>query len=123
MLSRLKTEPLVRRDLLIQSGLGVALVAAAGCMQAAPPQPAPAANPPAATAHRAVLDKYCVTCHNERLKTAGLTLEKTDLSNVAAHAGAVEPFFVLLVALLAALLVLLDGFDQHGADLVQLLLV
>src|SRR6516225_6608312 len=25
---------------------------------------------------RAVLDKYCVTCHNQRLKTAGLVLDK-----------------------------------------------
>src|SRR5437016_10494244 len=32
---------------------------------------------------RAVLDQYCVTCHNERLKTAGLMLDKLDL----AHAG------------------------------------
>src|SRR5438093_9625979 len=32
----------------------------------------------------AVIDKYCVTCHNERLKTAGLTLDKADID----HAGA-----------------------------------
>ena len=27
---------------------------------------------------RALLDKYCVTCHNEKTKTAGLSLEKVD---------------------------------------------
>jgi len=27
---------------------------------------------------RAVLDKYCITCHNERLKTAGLALDTAD---------------------------------------------
>jgi hypothetical protein len=33
---------------------------------------------------RATLDKYCVTCHNQRLKTAGLMLDKADVE----HAGA-----------------------------------
>jgi len=33
---------------------------------------------------RAVLDKYCVTCHNERLKTAGLMLDKADVDHVGA---------------------------------------
>jgi hypothetical protein len=32
---------------------------------------------------RAVLDKYCVTCHNERTKTAGLTLDRLDVGHVA----------------------------------------
>src|SRR5262247_852216 len=31
---------------------------------------------------RAVIDKYCVTCHNERLKTAGLMLDKADVDHV-----------------------------------------
>jgi mono/diheme cytochrome c family protein len=29
-----------------------------------------------------VFDKYCITCHNQRLKTAGLTLDTTDLAHV-----------------------------------------
>ena len=33
-------------------------------------------------AARAVLDQYCVTCHNQRLKTAGLALDKLDLEHV-----------------------------------------
>src|ERR1700722_17272110 len=33
---------------------------------------------------RALLDQYCVTCHNQRSKTAGLTFDTMDLS----HAGA-----------------------------------
>ena len=32
-----------------------------------------------------MVDKYCVTCHNQRLKTGGLTLDTPDLANVAAH--------------------------------------
>jgi mono/diheme cytochrome c family protein len=31
---------------------------------------------------RAVLEKSCVTCHNERLKTAGLTLDKMDVERI-----------------------------------------
>src|SRR5215467_1210623 len=30
--------------------------------------------------HRATLDQYCVTCHNDRLKTSNLSLEKLDLA-------------------------------------------
>ena len=29
---------------------------------------------------RAVLDKYCITCHNQKLKTAGLSLEAADFA-------------------------------------------
>ncbi len=51
-------------------------------------QPSTTANAASAAAGRAMLDKYCVTCHNQRLKTANLTFDKMDLSHVAAD-GAV----------------------------------
>src|SRR5215831_528155 len=35
---------------------------------------------------RALLDTYCVTCHNDRLKTANLSLQGLDLSRVSEHA-------------------------------------
>ncbi len=35
---------------------------------------------------RALLDQYCVTCHNERLKTGGLVLDKADPTNVSIDA-------------------------------------
>jgi cytochrome c551/c552 len=35
---------------------------------------------------RAVLDRYCVTCHNQRAKTGGLALESIDVNNITAHA-------------------------------------
>src|SRR5689334_14150628 len=35
---------------------------------------------------RAMLDKYCVTCHNERLKTAGLMLDKADVEQPGSDA-------------------------------------
>src|SRR5262245_283413 len=47
-----------------------------------------AAGPPpsaAMSAQRAVLDKYCVTCHNQRLKTSGLALDTLDLQQLSAH--------------------------------------
>ena len=44
------------------------------------PVPQPAEGP------RALLDQYCVTCHNDRLKTANLSLQGLDLSKVADHA-------------------------------------
>ena len=36
----------------------------------------------AAAPHRALLDRYCVTCHNERLRTGGLALDTLDLTAV-----------------------------------------
>ncbi|MGE3512355.1 MAG: DUF1592 domain-containing protein, partial [Vicinamibacterales bacterium] len=38
------------------------------------------------TSHKAVLDKYCVTCHNARLKTGSLSLEGIDVANIPAGA-------------------------------------
>ena len=34
--------------------------------------------------HRAILDQYCVTCHNERLRTAKLALDSPNLDQVSA---------------------------------------
>jgi mono/diheme cytochrome c family protein len=51
------------------------------------PQPAPSAAVAAASPPpRAVLDKYCVTCHNRRLKTGGLALDMLDLAQLGEHA-------------------------------------
>jgi hypothetical protein len=44
-------------------------------------QAQPQAAPPAAT-----LNKYCVTCHNDRLKTGGLVLNPAELNSVPSHA-------------------------------------
>src|SRR5262245_31027688 len=59
--------------------------------QAAPaPQPAIVQAQPAtrstAVPAREILDKYCVTCHNVRLKTAGLQLDTLDVDHVGADA-------------------------------------
>jgi cytochrome c553 len=45
-----------------------------------------AASTPAASPHGALLNQYCVTCHNERAKTGGLALDAMSLSNIPAGA-------------------------------------
>jgi len=56
---------------------------------AAPQQALPAAPgrsvPPQGA--RATLDRYCVTCHNQRVRSGELTLDTLDVSNVAANAA------------------------------------
>jgi mono/diheme cytochrome c family protein len=39
---------------------------------------------------RAVVEKYCITCHNQRLKTGNLALDTPELANIAAHADVWE---------------------------------
>ena len=51
---------------------------------------APAAQVPGDPPHGALIDRYCVTCHNERLRTAGVVLEGLDVSNVAPGAATWE---------------------------------
>ncbi len=68
---------------------GIALAIGAGRLPAAGQQSALPVTPPPA-AQQAVLNTYCVTCHNERLRTANLLLDKADLVNVAADAAVWE---------------------------------
>ncbi len=63
--------------------------------RASPGRQAVAAANPIATAaspatFRPVVDRYCVTCHNDRLKTAGLSLAATSLDEVARDADTWE---------------------------------
>jgi hypothetical protein len=56
---------------------------------AAPRQPAAAASKPVAQPtpdHSALLKQYCITCHNARLKTGGLTLDEVSLTDIPAGA-------------------------------------
>jgi len=36
--------------------------------------------------YRAVIDKYCVTCHNEKTKAGGMTLADIDFNDIPANA-------------------------------------
>ena len=76
--------------------IALCLHAGASSQQSTPPQaappvavaqssPSPGAAPPGSSQRR-VLDRYCVTCHNQKLKTAGLMLDEADVSNPGAGA-------------------------------------
>ena len=45
----------------------------------------PSAAPPVVASHRAVLEKYCFTCHSTRLHTADLALESLDETKPSDH--------------------------------------
>jgi mono/diheme cytochrome c family protein len=51
---------------------------------------APHAAAPAVQPERALIDQYCVTCHNQRARTAGLTLDTEDITNPPAGAAVWE---------------------------------
>jgi mono/diheme cytochrome c family protein len=59
---------------------------------AQPPRPATAAAPAPAAAPdlRKFFDTYCVTCHDQELRTAGLALDTLDLTKPAQHAEVLE---------------------------------
>ncbi len=50
---------------------------------ATPSQLRPSASPPPAVLTHTVLDKYCVSCHNQKLRTADLALDTIDVGNVS----------------------------------------
>src|SRR6202050_3512692 len=49
-----------------------------------------AANATHALTPRALVDQYCVVCHNQKALTAGVSLEGVDFSNPAANAAIME---------------------------------
>ena len=65
------------------AGLSALAVTSAGAEAGAQP---PAGAPVEAASARAVLDRYCVACHNARTLTAGLALDAVDPARVADHA-------------------------------------
>jgi mono/diheme cytochrome c family protein len=59
----------------------------------APSQPSTAKPAPAATEvakHRAIVDQYCVTCHNTKAKTGNLMLDQLDMTKLGDHAEIAE---------------------------------
>jgi len=66
--------------------VGAGSAQAARVSSQAPQPPAAAAAPSQSMPPRAVLEKYCITCHNQRIKTAGLTLDTMDIAAIADHA-------------------------------------
>jgi Protein of unknown function (DUF1592)/Protein of unknown function (DUF1588)/Protein of unknown function (DUF1587)/Protein of unknown function (DUF1585)/Protein of unknown function (DUF1595) len=65
-------------------------IAAIGLLLVPALLPAPKAEVSPA-AERALLDQYCVVCHNDKLKTANLSLQSADINSVGDHPETWEP--------------------------------
>jgi len=81
----------LHRNTLLSLAAALAIVAVPGVLQIARSQqaatsPTAAAPVTSAASERALLDQYCVTCHNQRLQTAGLSLDKLDVASMHDHA-------------------------------------
>jgi hypothetical protein len=82
----------VKRILLVVCATLLSTVLVSGQSAQTAPVVKPAANTvtrvpaPDVAAQRAVIDKYCVGCHNTRLKTANLLLDQLDLAHLGDHA-------------------------------------
>ncbi len=65
------------------------VIATAACVVAAsvagPARPAAQPSDDGPAAQRALLDRYCVTCHSDRLETGGLSLQGLDTADVGSH--------------------------------------
>jgi cytochrome c5 len=83
---------LVKRTALAIAGLGITLTGTASFTihAQAPATPARAATSTSAAEQRAVIDKYCVTCHNQQLKTAGLMLDVANIDRIDESAATWE---------------------------------
>ncbi len=55
-------------------------------IRAASPARQAAAPPTSLAGHRAMLDHYCVTCHNQKAKTANIMFDTMDLANIGKDA-------------------------------------
>jgi cytochrome c551/c552 len=69
------------------------MVVVPGIVQTARAQQAttvPAVLATSSASERALLDQYCVTCHNQRLKTGGLSLDQMDVTQIKDHADVWE---------------------------------
>ncbi len=66
----------------ILCGIAVASIGVGYLQTTAKPQSSPPAFPPDSE-YRMVLNNYCVGCHNERVRTAELLLDKADVENIS----------------------------------------
>src|SRR5687768_17955652 len=66
-------------------------VALIGAFTAAQPQaPAAAASRPSAEQQLATVRQYCAGCHNDRVKTAGVSFDSLSADNIGEHAEVIE---------------------------------
>src|SRR5688572_6784868 len=77
------------RALVAVSIAGVAFVASLARVSTAP-QGGPPAQTPDAQVHLATIKQYCVGCHNDRAKTAGVSFERLTAEQVGQRADVFE---------------------------------
>src|SRR5690242_520048 len=66
-----------------RGALAAMVVLVTSPLAAAPQTTTPAGTP---ASHQALLARYCVTCHDQRLKTGGLALDSVSLADIPAGA-------------------------------------
>jgi hypothetical protein len=66
---------------------GSAALIGVAMMSGQSPQSAPAKAATGAATQKAVIDRYCVGCHNAKTKTANLLLDQLDLTKLGEHAN------------------------------------
>ena len=76
------------------AGLSLAAVIGAAASQKPLPRPVPVSAhtslPAPAQDHNAIIRRYCVSCHNDKAKTAGLSLADFDVARAARNAEVAE---------------------------------
>ena len=85
-----------RKRAFVGTFLLVLATAMVGVPRASQPVQTGSANPTAA--QRALLDQYCISCHNQQVKTAGLMLDKADLNDIPGGAATWEKVVMKLRA-------------------------
>ncbi|HEX5226924.1 MAG TPA: DUF1587 domain-containing protein, partial [Bryobacteraceae bacterium] len=66
----------------VHTALTLAAVLTLGSAYAQQPATAPVVAATTGASERALLNQYCVVCHNQKLKTAGLTIDQLDVDHV-----------------------------------------
>jgi mono/diheme cytochrome c family protein len=74
----------MKRYILAATAMGFALLSGGLGLRASQPQGA--VSSAAIAQQKAFIDQYCVTCHNQRTKTAGLALDTLDLTKLPQNA-------------------------------------
>jgi len=73
-----------------KAGTLLLVVASMSMAQQPPAKPGTAGNIVAPVTPRAIVDRYCVTCHSQNRKTAGLLLDRLDFSHIRENAAMLE---------------------------------
>jgi hypothetical protein len=79
----------LRKHLLALVGGSLTLLAVSVSSQAVgaagEPRPTPGTGGQTSSSERALLDRYCVTCHNKQLRSGDLSLADVDVTDIAGH--------------------------------------